>query len=364
MTSEQKNIIPIKNLFYMLCYAWDVLSIAKDIKVGSDDFDDAYNLLGRVFTFGVGKLIKSGFHRSYVAEREELSTLRGKINIQESINRLTFYKEKLVCEFDEYSTNDIFNQIIKYTISSLLKSPEIDSKIKQDLKKEMVYFSGIDELAPTKVNRQKLFYDKNNKIYKMLIQIAIMLYDNTSINEEDGNILFKDFFRQEQMHKVFELFILNFYNINLNKHTYKVHAPKINWHIDDKAKEEWGDIFDIETNPSDRRTDIVVENRDKKIQFIIDAKYYNKTFVEAYMNTNDEKIRTGHLNQVRGYLLDSDFQGKKIGALVYPMVNNDLRKGKIIPMIDTPIIVKTINLNTDWKEIEKDLLEFVHKVER
>ena len=31
--SEQKNPIPIKNLFYMLCYAWDVLAIKDDINV-------------------------------------------------------------------------------------------------------------------------------------------------------------------------------------------------------------------------------------------------------------------------------------------------------------------------------------------
>ena len=42
--------IPIKNLFYMLCYAWNVLAISDDISVGSDDYDDAYNLLASLFS--------------------------------------------------------------------------------------------------------------------------------------------------------------------------------------------------------------------------------------------------------------------------------------------------------------------------
>ena len=74
---KEKTPIPIKNLFYMLCYAWNVLAIKNDIKVGSDDFDDAYNLLGRIFSYGLGKLIRSGFHRSYIENTEELATGRG-----------------------------------------------------------------------------------------------------------------------------------------------------------------------------------------------------------------------------------------------------------------------------------------------
>ena len=33
----------------MLCYAWNILSIKGEIEVGDDDFDDAYNLLARIF---------------------------------------------------------------------------------------------------------------------------------------------------------------------------------------------------------------------------------------------------------------------------------------------------------------------------
>ncbi len=366
MSNEEKRstIIPIKNLFYMLCYAWNVLSIMDDIKVGSDDYNDAYNLLARVFSYGVGKLIRSGFHRSYIEKDEELSTLRGRINVQESINRLSLQRKLLSCNYAEYSTNDVFNQIIAYTMSSLLRSQDIDASIKANIKKQFVFFAGIDETAPSKTNRQKLVFNRNNLTYKLLIHIAVMLYDNTSVNEDDGNVIFKDFFRQEQMHKVFEMFLLNFYSMHLDRSTYKVHAPKINWHLDTNAEDQWGGLFDVESTPGDRRTDIVIENKVLKTQFIIDAKYYHRTFVEAYMNPTDDKVRTGHLNQVRGYLIDSEYPGRKIGALVYPMVNNDIQKGKIYPIVGTPIIVKTINLNTDWKNIETDLLQFVRKVEK
>ena len=188
--SEQNKPIPIKNLFYMLCYAWNVLAVMDDVKVGSDDFDDAYNLLSRVFSYGIGKLIRSGFHRSYVETSEELSTLRGKISIQESINALSMQRKKLICSYDEYSTNDIFNQILKYTIDSLIKNPNVSSITKKELKKQDAFFSGIEAKAPTKENRQKLIFNRNNVTYKLLINIAVMLYDNTAVNEGDGQNTF------------------------------------------------------------------------------------------------------------------------------------------------------------------------------
>ena len=141
----------------MLCYAWNVLAIMDDVKVGSDDYDDAYNLLARVFSYGIGKLIRSGFHRSYVEQKEELSTLRGKISVQDSVNSLSMQRKTLVCSFDEYSANDIFNQILCYTINSLLLNPNVSAITKKELKKQSVFFVGVERKAPTKEKQAKAY---------------------------------------------------------------------------------------------------------------------------------------------------------------------------------------------------------------
>lgn len=356
-----KNTIPIQNLFYMLCYAWNVLAIKDSIRVSSEKITDSYNLLGRIFSYGVGKLIRQGFHRSYITTEDELSGLRGKILLSNSIKQSSLVRKKICCEFDEFTSDNLFNQIVKYTLSNLIKNSAIDNAIKKDIKKQIIYFANIGESAPNSVNLQKLKFNRNNSIYKLLISLAAMLYNNTLVNEENGRVVFKDFYREEQMQKVYELFLLNFYALHLDKEIYHVHAPKINWSIDENAFEYWGDKFDVDTKITDRRTDIVVENKKEKIQFIIDAKYYEKALVSAYWDNTTETYRTNHINQVRGYILDSEFNGKKCGALIYPTVyDNKLEKG--LPIKNAPIIIKTINLNQDWQDIEADLLNFVKKV--
>lgn len=358
-----KDTIPIKNLFYMLCYAWNVLSIKDSINVSSENINDAYNLLGRIFSYGVGKLIRQGFHRSYITTEDELSTLKGKILLANTINQSSLVKKKVYCEFDEFTPDNLFNQIIGYTLNCLIKNSAIDNNIKKEIKKQIIYFANIGEALPNPNNLQKLKFNRNNFIYKLLISIATMLYNNTLVNEENGRVIFKDFYREEQMQKVYELFLLNFYALHLDREIYRVHAPKINWHIDASAFEYWQDAFDIETKITDRRTDIVVENKKEKIQFIIDAKYYKDALISAYQNETMETYRTGHINQVRGYILDSAFEGKRCGALVYPTVSsNKLEKGTVLPIVDAHIVMKTINLNQDWQQIETDLLKFVKKV--
>lgn len=360
---KKESIIPIKNLFYMLCYAWNILNIKDEVQVDGDDYEDAYDLLARVFSFGIGKLIRLGFHRSYIEETEELSMLRGKISIGDSINSMSMQRKRLVCTYDEYSSNDMFNQILNYTMDSLLRNSEVSRETKAKIKKQKVFFGGIETKPPTKENRQKLSFNRNNVIYKLLIHISIMIYEGTAVNEEEGTLVFKDFWREEQMHRIFELFILNFYALHLDRHCYRVHAPKITWKIEETAADIWGDIFDVDENPGDRRTDIVIENKKRKIQMIFDAKYYKKTLVTSYMEQKEERVRSSHLNQIRGYLLDSEYQGKKVGALLYPTVNHDLSKGKVFPIQDTPILIKTINLQAEWREIEEDMLNFVNKIE-
>lgn len=356
-----KEPIPIQNLFYMLCYAWNVLSIKDTVNVSSEKIKDSYNLLGRIFSFGVGKLIRQGFHRCYIETEDELSVLKGKILLTDTINKSSLVRKKIYCEFDEFTSDNLFNQIIKYTLCCLIKNQAIDNTLKKDIKKQIIYFSNIGETQPSKNILQKLKYNRNNFIYKLLISIASMLYNNTLVNEEDGRIAFKDFYREEQMQKVYELFLLNFYALNLDKAIYHVHAPKISWSIDETAFEGIEGLLDIDTKITDRRTDIVIENKKEKIQFIIDAKYYKDALVSAYMNDASETYRTGHINQVRGYILDSTFDGKKYGALIYPTVyKSEIEKG--LPIKNAPILIKTINLNQEWQKIETDLLSFAKMI--
>ena len=75
--------IPIKNIYYMLSYAWNIWNIIDDDKkeiFGNEEFDNIYNVMAYILNMFLDKLIKRGFYKGYITLEEDLSILKGKIN--------------------------------------------------------------------------------------------------------------------------------------------------------------------------------------------------------------------------------------------------------------------------------------------
>ena len=55
--------IPIKNLFYLLCYAWDVLEQGDATEVGTVEAPDLENLMASVLATRLERLMRRGLER-------------------------------------------------------------------------------------------------------------------------------------------------------------------------------------------------------------------------------------------------------------------------------------------------------------
>ena len=100
----------------MLSYAFQVLNEQgyKDIAV--EEFDNVAELCAAILSKGVSVQLKRGFARDYIEETESLSSLRGKINISNSIKTRSLLKRQLICSYDNFSVNSYMNRIIKTTM--------------------------------------------------------------------------------------------------------------------------------------------------------------------------------------------------------------------------------------------------------
>ena len=342
--------IPIKNIYYMLCYAWNVLEQSDNIFLGSEKFDNIYNLFARIYINGASSLIKRGFNRYYIRENEVTSTLKGKLNISDSIKAQTFHNGSMVCQFDEFSKDIKLNQIIKTTINILIKSPQLDVNLRSKLLKIRLHFSDIQSIRLSKSLFSSLRYNRNNYHYRMLINVSELIYQGLIINEHDNEFSFSDFVRDNQMAKLYERFVLNFYKTHLDESIYNVHAPKLKWNLDEEISEE-----DLSLLP-EMRTDIVIENKVNSTQLIIDTKYYAQTLVSS--NWSDiERVRTGHLFQILAYVNNSNFSGDVKGMLLYPTIDKEINAN--FPIGGKSIGIRTLNLDTEWENISSRLLSLV-----
>lgn len=340
--------IPIKNIYYMLCYAWEMVDKAEEVSVGNEDFDNIYNLLCKMYIKEMDSLTRRGFNKYYLRNEDELSSLRGKINVSTSIKGQTLFSRKLFCEFDEFCKDIKLNKILKTTLNLFLKSPNLDKELREKLIKLKVYFSGINEVKLSKELFSSLRYNRHNNHYKVLINISQLLYEGLITNEEDGEFKFSAFIKENQMAKLYEKFILNFYKVNLDSKVYKVYSPKIKWKLTGEIDEEALELL------PEMRTDIVIENKIEKTQLIIDAKYYEETLVSSGWG-NRKKIRTSHLYQILAYVNNSDFQGRVSGVILYPEIYEKINSKFFVDFKEIKVV--TINLKNEWIKIFKSLNE-------
>ena len=89
-------MIPIRNTYYMLAYAFQVLRQQGYRDIATEDFPSTAELLTEILIRGVRSQLKRGLGRSYVDVTEQLSSLRGKIEVTESLKTRSITSRKLV----------------------------------------------------------------------------------------------------------------------------------------------------------------------------------------------------------------------------------------------------------------------------
>ena len=63
-----------------------------------------------------------GMIRKYIKREKNLNVLRGKLRIDQQLRRNLIHQERLFCQYDELSTDNAYNKILKYVLGILLKA--------------------------------------------------------------------------------------------------------------------------------------------------------------------------------------------------------------------------------------------------
>lgn len=344
--------IPILNIYYLLSYAWDKLDEADRISAGTSDYDQIVDLFARLLINGCNKLLKQGLERDYILKSEIYNGIKGKIDFSASLNRGLFRQGKAVCEFDEFAANVIVNQILRATLRILTKVDKLDAGLRSEARDVYRRFQDVSdvELAPSVFLKVRIH--RNNAFYDLLIQICRMIFDATTLAEDRGHYIFKDFVRDERaMARVFEGFVKNFYKRETPE--FRVSSPKIRW--DAIAL----DNSSVEYLP-EMKTDICLESDKKKI--IIDTKFYQDTVSTNY---GVDRFHSNNLYQIYSYLrnLESDASSSlnpdAFGLLLYPTVDIEYDQSYLIG--GHKIRVATVDLRKEWREIYNRLEEIPTK---
>jgi 5-methylcytosine-specific restriction enzyme subunit McrC len=340
------SMIPVKNVYYMLSYVFQTLNESGYKKMATESFHNALDLCAAILEISIALQIKRGLGKDYVAKTEPLYSLRGRMDLTESVKTQTLLKKQMVCTYDDYTVNTKCNQIIKTTVAYLLRA-DIPKTRKKNLRKQMLYFRDVDLLEPKRIN-WRLFYHRNNQTYRFIIFICHLALKSLLQDPSKASHKQWHFFDDRDMHVLFEKFVRAYFKKEFPQ--LKVNAPHIKWKLDDGFEDMLPRM----------KTDIMLTHK-KKI-LIIDTKYYAEIARSHY---GAETLRSAHLYQLFTYVKNQaeasyDRSMEVAGMLLYAQPEGHASfADKTSLMSGNKISVRSLDLNSEWKEIAHVLNQIV-----
>lgn len=340
-------MIPIKNIYYMLTYAFQVLNENGYKNIKTESFENTADLMASILSTGVSQQIKRGLVREYQDQQDALSSPRGKIDISTSIKSRSETRHQLVCTYYEFVMDNELNRILKSTIE-LLFAANIAKDYRRKLYKLLPYFKGV-KLINLKDISWNRHYHRNNQTYRMLIGICWLIANGMLQTTSNGTVRLMDFIDEQKMSHLYEKFILEYYRKEYS--CLKANASQIHWQLDEKP-----DVF-----LPIMQSDIMLSKDDKVL--IIEAKYYEGSLVTYY---GKQRMHSQNLYQIFTYVKNKEAELRKrphevAGMLLYAKTDEEISPNSTYYMDGNKISVKTLDLNQNFRAISMQLNQIVEQ---
>lgn len=342
--------IPIRNLYFMFCYAWTRFPPGDGQAVGRDECPDLPNLFAKLLIAGLHKLIRRGLGRGYVDEVEETRSPRGRLLLDDMIKRQTLLRGYAVCGFDELQSDILINQILKATARLLRQHETLTKEFRDELSGMIRRLEHITDIRLTLGVFRCARASRNDRQYAMLLRLCEFVAKSQMPDQNGTSSKFSDILRDEvTMSTVFEEFLRNFYAHEQSE--YRVKRDLMSWAAQPLSE-------GAERLLPLMETDISLSSPKRNI--IIDAKYYRDPL--AGRPGMPRKLRSAHLYQLHTYLHHVRLRepGRQVdGALIYPASGTALDADYLIS--NHGVRVFAVDLAKEWPEIHVDLLNVIER---
>lgn len=336
-----KGII-IRNIYYMLTYVFQDLRQNNYEDIAGENFDNILDLFAEIMFKGVSFQLKRGLHKDYIALSDPLPTIKGKIDINNSIRLKIQRKMLIACEFDEFSEDNIYNRIIKSTLRLLTTAKDVKNTRKQKLRRLLLFFSNVRDCNLEEIRWNNIKYDRNSSTYKMLHHFCYFITNRMLFTTESGPFSSRNF-DEKLMSRLFEKFVLSYYKKHYPQ--YSARSAKVEWNID--TEESTTSII------PEMRTDIMLSFPSRTL--IIDTKYYTQS-MQGYMGRTN--IINANLYQINSYVIheDKDHTGNVDGMLLYVKTQEEVVPNGQMKLSDGNIIYfRNLDLDQNFGNIKHQL---------
>lgn len=338
---DKENIL--KNLIFMLSYTKKI-----DIKTSNEArLSTAKNpfieILIREYAKSLFECLKRLTPKKYVREENNLNYLRGKIKFSENIRNNSANRAKFYCEYDEFSENNILNQLFLF-VSTCLYNISNDSYNKKALKFIINYYSDIQLVRFDKFKAEKIKLYRNQELFKKPFNLAKMFIEKTSVDLSKNK--FENITLIWDMNKLFEEFVFEI----MKKHEAEFGC---------KLTAQRGKKLLVGDTSKKRNTfvDILIEKNDGE-KIILDTKYKKFASSDDFSNADVFQVSTYCLlhNTNHAILLYPRYDEENPIILNYCLNTED----KNYKINFRTVNLKYDNLKNELESIKNEIKEFLN----
>lgn len=351
---EAPSGIPVRNVWYLLLYAWDLARYRDKFAGGVEQSPNLLALLARVLCDVTEPLVRRKIGREFDQTERTIRTVRGRICMRESMTLLARRTLEIHCQFNELTVDTPRNRLIKATLHRLAGEPRLaaaatteqTSDLRRRLRQragdmEHVTLGAVDAHVLTTIQ-----LGRNDGAYELPIAICRLIHQLRMPTEDASDHAFAALLRDEiTFYGLFERFLRNFFRVHLDGWTSR--REQLSWPLGEEIA-FWPGM----------ETDVTLENTDGTRRIVLDAKFY-KEALSSGPHSGKPKLHSSHLYQLYAYLRTQEGRrGSRFedaaGLLVYPAVRWQL--DEVVTIQGHRMGAMTVDLARPWPDIHAALM--------
>lgn len=346
-----KTGIPIRNLWYMLLYAWNAFHMLDRWHSEVESAPSLDALFASILSLQIHQRLRIGLGRGYRQETDEVYGVRGRIDFNKTLKKLSVAHGRTFSQFQFFHVNVPKNQIIRSTLIRLIQKGEfgIDpgpaKALRKRLRRLVREMEGIDniELKPASIRREQL--KQQDSDYVLMLSLCYLFFLRQMPCETKGEHSLPELDRDTLiLHDIYEKFIAAFYKRHLK-----------DWNVWPQQTLRWP-TETISGYLPIMKPDLTIQHRKTERLIILDTKFTKASLVTGQWG--NVTFNSDHLYQIYAYLKSQEERSvhhrTTEGVLLYPTVQQSLQEKVKIQGHNIHWI--TLDLSQPWEVVEKDLL--------
>lgn len=324
----------------MLAFVYDKLNYSGFQKLGTEDFEDGYDLLGKLFLHACQLQLIRGFPHDYRGYTEETAYPHGQIQMTDSITQGTLIKKHVIVQDDAFSANIPQNQLIKIVLAGIARSDKFPHDQRLMAKKIHRNFWPVKSVPQTAYPRLKRYLHRMGQDGSLLVLLSEILVEGKIFATNDDSYKAANL-EDQLMSRLYEKFLLKYYQQRFTD--CDVRSAYIDW---DKLEKNTPELPIM-------HSDVRICGQDKTV--ILDAKYYQHSL---QTNFDVEKFHSNNMYQIITYVMNESKTGKNSdveGILLYAKSSIGGNPDGEVNILGHRFRVKTLDLNVKWPQLTEQL---------